>query len=478
MKNLLLGNGINIQFGGVANNSEFIMKRLKCRSGLGFYDELFGNKLSRNELIDILNSFVKEANSIREGGYDKYVSEDDNSTMDALTDFKSRYQMTIVNVHNIMLEDWLFLVHMFFIKNIDLKENEQSVIQGFERIILDGIFNNGRIQEIYKEIQKYEKVNSYLRSFDNIFTLNYDNNIENLTGKDVFHLHGDFSVLANSENENYVLGYLRKKAGELVTCDKMKYCFCNALLNYSGKLKLEEINNNHDLIIKADSLANLDENDETFKLKVKKLKEEKPLEYQMIMTKISHPELNLATEYHFDRFCKSEGEMTIIGISPNNDAHIFNAIIENPNLSKVIFYYHKCADRKYIETNFSKDILHCEKVIKLWTELDCIQEAVNYNYKISSQAIEQISSVINSLSDDPIPSETILNKINQIPPYEIKRLCELVRLEMRKRNLPKKTSDEETFFRQTASISLIALQEGILPSVLFLICIMNYKEFR
>ena len=94
-----------------------------------------------------------------------------------------------------MLEDWFFVVHMFFLKNFDLEEHRISAMQGFEHLILDAIYNSGKIQEIYKEMKKYKKVKRFFNSFDNIYTLNYDNNIENLTQKKVYHLHGDFSVL-------------------------------------------------------------------------------------------------------------------------------------------------------------------------------------------------------------------------------------------------------------------------------------------
>ena len=142
--------------------------------------------------------------------------------------------------------------------------------------------------------------------------MNYDNNIENLTQKKVYHLHGDFSVFANSENESNVLGYIRKKAGETVVLDNMKHCFCNALLNYSGKLKYKVITDSHRLIVEADNFADRYANDIIFKQELERLKEEKPLEYSMIMTKISHPELNMATEYYFDSFSKIEGECSLL----------------------------------------------------------------------------------------------------------------------------------------------------------------------
>ena len=48
-----------------------------------------------------------------------------------------------------MLEDWFLLIHMFFLKNDDLVKNKTSAIQGFERLILDAIYNGGKIQELY-----------------------------------------------------------------------------------------------------------------------------------------------------------------------------------------------------------------------------------------------------------------------------------------------------------------------------------------
>lgn len=476
MKNLLLGNGINIQFGGVAYSSSFIMKRIKYQAKLDRYDELFGNKLTGTEIVNLLENFVEEANNIREGIYDDLAT--DSDTLDALKDFKYRYNTTIKNSHDIMLEDWFFVVHMFFLKNFDLEEHRISAIQGFEHLILDAIYNSGKIQEIYKEMKKYKKVKRFFNSFDNIYTLNYDNNIENLTQKKVYHLHGDFSVLANSENESNVLGYIRKKAGETVVLDNMKHCFCNALLNYSGKLKYKVITDSHRLIVEADNFADRYASDIIFKQELERLKEEKPLEYSMIMTKISHPELNMATEYYFDSFSKIEGELTIIGMSPNNDAHIFDAILSNKKLSKVFFYYYEEKDRAFIETYFPKRLFQCEKVDALWTRLDCKRKAYNCNYKLPYEHLDKFIEIFNALSDDFASLETIIKEVNKIPQFEMKRLCQLVKIDMHKKNPFHTTTDEKEFLQQSASISYIALQEGILPSVLYMICIMNFEYIK
>ena len=111
MKSLLVGNGINIQFGNKAYTSEYIMKRIKYRAKLGYYDKLFDGKINGNEINKILNGFVEITNDILDNKYDDYVKDDE--LLVALRDFKSRYDK-INTSHQIMLEDWLFVLHMFF----------------------------------------------------------------------------------------------------------------------------------------------------------------------------------------------------------------------------------------------------------------------------------------------------------------------------------------------------------------------------
>ncbi len=338
MKSLLLGNGINIQFGGKAYSNEFIMKRIKYRAALENYHEIFGNVLTSKEIVRILDSFVDIANDIRNGGYDEYTVDDDTSL--ALNDFKQRYTSKLTASHEIMLEDWFFILHMFFLKNNDLGDNVVSVKQGFEHLILDGIYNNGKIQELYLGISK--KVKRYFASFDKVFTLNYDNNIERLINRKVYHLHGDFSVLANSENSNNVQGFIRRNENSTVVVDGMEHCFCNALLNYSGHLKYKIANDNHNLIIESEQFKWRYDNDPNFFVQLQSIKDIKPFEYDMIMTKIANPELNMATEYYFYILERIQDELNIMGMSPNNDGHIFDIIIKNQDIKKVNFYYWVC----------------------------------------------------------------------------------------------------------------------------------------
>ena len=190
-------------------------------------------------------------------------------------------------------------------------------------MILDSIYNEGKLQEIYKSMSK--KVKDYFADYDEIFTLNYDNNIEHLMGKNVFHLHGDFSVLADSENPNTVNGYIRNKEGKTVVIPGYEHCYCKALLNYSGKLKLKKAEENHQLIVEYDKNYKDEylQNDNYINW-LNSLKVSDENSYRIIMTKIKHPELKAASEYYFENFKDIKDELHINGLSPNNDDHIFN----------------------------------------------------------------------------------------------------------------------------------------------------------
>lgn len=471
MKSLLLGNGVNIQFGGKAYSNYFIMERIRYRAKLDSYAELFGNTLTSAEIVAILDGFVDIANDIRNSEYDEFANDEDLSA--ALTDFKSRYSTRIEASYKIMLEDWFLLIHMFFLKNDDLGDNKSSAIQGFERLILDAIYNGGKIQELF--LQTNKKAKRFFSGYDNIFTLNYDDNIEMLTKREVFHLHGDFSVLANSENPDNVQGYIRSQGKNTVVVKDMEHCFCNALLNYSGMLKYRTAKDFNNLIVAAQDFAHKYDCDPVFCKQLSDLQAKKTFEYQMIMTKIEHPELNMATQYYFDQFEKIIDELHIIGMSPNNDGHIFNLILNNKSIRKVVFYYFSESEKQYITEHYPNDLFCCESVQNLWKTLDCIRPTYNCNYSIPSE-IDRFIDCFNAFSDNTASKEEILKEVSQIPQFEMNRLCKLVKEDMLQRNPEHKPTDKQEFDKSRASINYIALQEGILPPALYMICTMNFSK--
>jgi hypothetical protein len=470
LKSVIVGNGLNIQFGGVAYSSSFIMKRVKYKAKMDGYKELFNNSVTKEDIIGIINGFVSISNDIIDNKYDDYIKNEDER--EALLDYKSRYDK-IQASHEIMLEDWFFILHMFFLKNADISDNTTSSKQGFERLILDAIYNDGDIQNLHTKMNR--KVKRFFNRFDNIFTLNYDNNLERLTGKDVLHLHGDYSILHSSENPDYVSGYLREKKKERVVINGYKHCFCNALLDYSGKLKLRKADLYHRLNIDSERYRFRYENDQRWKNDLLSCKADKPNEYEMIMTKINNPSLEMASEYNFDKLRRIEGELYILGMSPNNDDHIFGIINENDKIEKVYFYYFSESEKQKIEDSFLSDIYECKSILKLWSDLGCEQKGYKCNYKIPSN-IDDMIKIFNGMSDDPITKNQIINEVNSIPQFEMDRLCMLVKRDLKSRNPDNSSTDEAEFSKTNASISYIALKEGILPSSLYMICVMNWSK--
>lgn len=470
MQSLLLGNGIDIQFGGIACTSSYIIKRIKYRALMDSYAELFNYQISADEIVRLMNNFVSETNKIIHGEYDDYATDVD--TKEALKDFRCRYTEDVVKPEEIMLEDWLFIVHMFFLKNIDLEDNRQAAVQGFERLLLDAIYNDGLLQEIHTQMPK--SVRKFLRKYDAIFTLNYDNNIEAVTGKQVYHLHGDFSVLADSENENIAIGYIRHQNGETVYQENMRHCFCNALLNYSGRLKKKRMDECCAANTALEQLVQECMEDEAKLLSLQNAQENV---YQQLIAKMENPELKAASDYHYLDLCGISGELHILGMSPNNDAHIFDAILNNEHLTKVVFYYRDPKHREYIEQHYPKDLFECQDVNQLWRTLRCENKTLNCTYSFPEN-IDEFVTAFNALSMDEITTEQVKKALKQVTRSDMVRLCKLVKADMQKRNPGHISTNERQFIQQNASISYIGLQQGILPTVLYLICVMNFEYIK
>ncbi len=468
MKSVLLGNGINIQFGGKAYSNDFIMKRIIFNARANKYDPLFNGLVSGKDVEGIFRAFIDIANKARNGYYDGIGNSDDQ---EAIEDFKNRYTAPITKYYEIMLEDWFLLIRLFFIANADIKDQWQSAKQGFEHMILDAIYNDGMLTNAHQNMNK--NVKRFFDSFDHIFSLNYDCNLEALTGKNVLHLHGNYSILADSENPDIVEGYIRQQAGQLVVNDEFRHCFCNALLDYSGELKFRRASNIRSGAEEMDRWLELSRRDEAeYKKQTALLKKKSEYAFQFVSTYVQNPALRFGTDYHFDELSNLEGELHIIGLSPNNDSHIFRCINES-NLEKIWFYYFSETD-KTIPVTKSYELLHVED---LWKSLRAEKKKYNFLYPIpKNPEVDKFMEVFNTLSFDPITKKKIIDEINSIPKFEVTRLCAIVRKKLEELKSLGKPKSEDELVQGFGEISRIGLREGVLPSSLFMLYIMNYKD--
>lgn len=448
---ILIGNGFDINFGGAAYRNDFIIKRIIFHAKANRYDPLFEGTISGKEIAALFEALVTVANDIRLDKYDSFVEEDEKDT---LADFKRRYSREIKGYPEIVLEDWFFIIKLYLCSQPDLASTWEASKQGLERLILDAIYNEGKLQSIYQTVNKPTK--RFLSSFSNIFTTNYDNNLESLTGKTVYHLHGDFKTPANSENPDTVLGYTRLASGETNVIPGFEHCFCNALFSYRGDYKY--------------LIANAFETGSAFLQSIEESHSERKLPPQFrswIELRREHPELEYGVNYHFDKLRKLSGEIHILGMSPNNDNHLFQ-LIDKSNVDKIVFYYFSEAEK----TLNVKKTVEYRKVTELWDKLDAIPPQYNGNYQLlsNSKKVEFID-VFNALSNDPVSPVEVEKSIRSIPEYRKKELCEMVHSEAKSRGMLANLKDEEDFARVAREISRIALREGILPTVLYVLAI-------
>lgn len=460
-KSILIGNGFNINFGGAAYTNQFIIKRIIFNARADKYDALFDGLVSGDEIARIFFELAQWTNDITSGKYDDIIPAEN---MSVLEDFKSRYNWKLEHYYEVGLEDWLFILHVYFLSNRNIAEHWIPARQSFERMMLDAIYNDGDIQTLHTAMKK--PVKRWLKEYDNIFTLNYDNNIEDLTQKTVFHLHGDYRTPANSENPHTLFGHNRVKTGQSVVVPGFEHCYCNALFDYSGEHKREIA----EAFEKGEKgfldLAESGISSTLFPAPIASL----------MQLHQEHPELIFGVHYHVEKFKALTGELHIVGMSPNNDTHIFN-LIDESTIEKVVFY-------GYSESEIKKQLpLHKEveyKSVKdLWRQLGALPKQYSCNYLISAPLeLDNILNVLNAMSFDPVSKADILRAVNTIPKFRSDELCRTAMQRLSDLSELGAPKDEQEQLRKFREISRIALRNGVLPTALYVHVIINQKAWK
>jgi len=482
---VLIGNGLDIQVGGDDYLNKWIMVRLLARAKMGKYNMLFQNSpnskplIKGDEIIELFSNMVKIANKARKNEY-KHLAENfkNKDLIDALKDFKQNHTCEIRSIEEIGMEDWLLIFLLFLIEQKDILNQYESIKQGFERMIFDAIYCAGHIQDLHSKMNKLSK--KYFSNFDNIFTLNYDNTIEKLTKRTVFHLHGDFKTKHCSENPQNALGYLRiKKEKNVWFPQEFKHCNCSAILDFSGNSKYNYATKMTETFLKFEQLK---ENIKNNKIELKNILETLSPEKSELVKIGVEKDLYLGQDYHFQDFEQITGTLSIIGLAPQNDSHIFSCINKS-NIHSVIFYHYfgnKSDDEIEEEIKTMSLPINKPYIIKnvkiIWDKLN-LSKPNKRNYNLLRKQVEQVLNIVNKIYyKSQIKINDMLGQLNSIPPLTEKVISELMTFEMSKKRYHSTSKTEQQLVSNFIDFGKTLEVAAISPQVLYYIYMMGSQS--
>ena len=372
MNTLLVGNGINIQFGGRENlNKEIILRAIRNTKSEDFPKDIIVD--DPELLLSLLGYLFLEVRQILAHKYDQFAFSSDEKA--ALGDFINRYdKRESLSIADIGFEDYYLIYDLFCYKNRIVNPEKYYIREALKVFFLHAIYNQGRVNEIYRHFPCSLK--RLFRSFDSIFTTNYDKNIETFAEVPVYYLHGAFHIRADVYNTDSLRNKLNDSPMRDYKVDEEHfYLYSNALTTYSGNSKLFSIKQGmhaNEAIRKLavayqedpDVKKSVDEWEKDTNELVRKLAEAAKI-------KCVDPDLQFSEAYPIKEFEAIEGSLSIIGLSPNNDTHIFTMVNENSKIESIEYFYHSEAEIDQIKTLILKHPIKYSDVHLLWEKYRC-----------------------------------------------------------------------------------------------------------
>ncbi|QXM06959.1 hypothetical protein [Crassaminicella indica] len=370
---LLFGNGINIQFGDKENsNREIILRAINETKQQDYPRHIIVDEPVL--ILQLLGYLYAQIGDILDHKYDQYAFTTDEKN--SLNDFIERYEKwDSINLVDVGFEDYYLIYDLFCYKNKIYNPDKFYIREALKCFFLYSIYNHGKVEKIYYNYPNGLK--EFFGQFQDIFTTNYDKNVEIFSGQKINYLHGSFYIKKDIYKPNSLRNSLSDRPiNNCVIDDEHFYLYSNALTSYSGNSKL--------FIIKQAILAN-EGMDKFAKGYIEKPEIQQDVDmwkndenilvknlYETIKIKINNPDMKFDENYPIKEFEAIKGTLTIVGLSPNNDIHIFEMIDNNQKIKKIIFYYYEKSqieDVKKLITHH-KDILEFEEVQKLWKEYE------------------------------------------------------------------------------------------------------------
>lgn len=371
MKTLLVGNGINIEFGGMRYLNYNIVDRLFENLSTKDYSQTFGGMITNNELKAIIEGYFCEIPKIMNGHYDRHIR--NAVEQKAIEAFRQRY-IALSDVREVGLEDFFLIMRLHNNSYGEPVTFDTQTAFGLYWLFLDAIYDDGKIQKVYELVSSSKRavLKEKLQSYSELFTVNYDNTLEKLAESEVKYLHGDFETLSDQYDVNKLTGYVHHVLGkENPVNNSNRHMYCNAVFGFSGVEKsiyTEKLGYVEKGMIKMKQMIERGFTPEE-ESKIKELEnssdEKMILAYHMIRALQSKADLK-CHRYPFNEFELISGTLDVVGLSPYNDEHIWQAINDNEKLESVTFYYKGGIDQEYFKTFYPDIEIEFKPVELFW----------------------------------------------------------------------------------------------------------------
>jgi len=367
LKNVLFGNGLIIQFGGARYTNAAIVNRALENVERG----CFPAHLYPSECAALIHVLHQEYLPVLDGAYDKYAGPSFERA--ALDSFKARYgERRNCSIDEIGFEDYFLLFELVHNK-LSVKNPERFHVRGvFRRMFLDAVFDGGAIQQVHKSFPSL--FTDWLSDWDVILTTNYDSNLESVSSAEVLHLHGAFDTLSDVYDPNSLRNQLSEDLldGEVVDCG-YPHLYSSCIISYASDMKSFSMSQSSMANSAMDKLVAAYENDPTVRVEIESWPEDMPLLRRMreaITMKSANPELQHSEQYPLAKLRELSGDLTIVGLSPMNDNHVFDEIAANQAIRTVKYYHFEAAEAEEVAARFEGKGVALLDVHDLWTELE------------------------------------------------------------------------------------------------------------
>lgn len=195
---------------------------------------------------------------------------------------------------------------------------------------------------------------------------------------------------------------------------KIKHYHCTTILDFSGKRKYKYATDMTQAYLEFKKVIKSIKNNE---VTLEEYLERLPIENQEGFKNCIEKNFCIGYNYHFQDFEKLTGTLTIIGLAPQNDNHIFSCINQS-NIDHVVFY-HYFGNKSYdeIKEEMKKISLPIEKpytvknVNDLWNKIK-ISSPKKRKYSLSNKQLEILNAIC---PQNPIAMNDIIWQLNSIP---------------------------------------------------------------